>query len=76
MENQNEQRDKCLEFKKKGFILVLVKKKTDELFIKCKISKRQKNKIKEILKEEWRKVYNRHPYVSQSVKQGFNLLYT
>lgn len=76
MENQNEQQKKHLEFKQKGFILVTMRKKADKFFREGKISKKQKNEIKERIKNEWRKAYNRHPYISQSVKQGFNLLYT
>ena len=78
MENQNneELKIKHLEFKRKGLILVAIRKRTNELFSQGKISKEQKNEIKEKIKYEWRKTYNRHPYISQSIKQGFNLLYT
>jgi tRNA nucleotidyltransferase (CCA-adding enzyme) len=78
MQNQNneQQKRKHLEFKQRGFILVAIRKRADKLFSEGKINKKQKNEIKERLKEEWRKVYNRHPYISQSIKQGFNLLYT
>lgn len=77
MEGQKEEQEKKhLEFKRKGFILLAFRKKSDNLFKDGKISNRKKNKIKEKLKYEWRKAYNRHPYISQSVKQGFNLLYT
>ncbi len=64
------------EFKQKGFILVAIRKRMDKLFNEGKISKKQKKEIKEKLKNEWRKTYNRHPNISQSIKQGFNLLYT
>lgn len=76
MQNQNEQEKKHLEFKRKCCTLITIRRKADELCNQGKISKYQKNKIKEKLKYEWRKAYNRHPYISQSVKQGFNLLYT
>jgi len=64
-----------LAFKKKGFILVALRKRANRLFNEDKINNKQKNKIKEKLKNEWRKAYNRHPHISQSIKQGFNLLY-
>lgn len=78
MKNQNkkEQKRKHLEFKKKVLMLVALEDKTDELFKEGKINKKKKKEIKEIISLEWDKAYNRHPYIPDSIKQGFNLLYT
>jgi len=78
MQNQNrkEQKRKHLEFKRKVIILVTLGDKVDKLFKEGKINKKKKKEIKEKISLEWDKAYNRHPYIPQSVKQGFNLLYT
>lgn len=76
MENNEEQKRKHLEFKKKVLVLVAIEDKINKLFKEGKIKKKKKKEIKEKISLEWDKAYNRHPYISQSVKQGFNLLYT
>jgi len=76
MENQKELRDKHIEFKKKVILLVALEDKMNNLFKEGKINKKKKKEIKEKISLEWDKAYNRHPYISHSVKQGFNLLYT
>lgn len=72
MENE----EKYLAFKKKVIILVTLEDKVDKLFKEGKINKKKKKEIKEKISLEWDKAYNRHPYISHSIKQGFNLLYT
>jgi len=76
MQNQNELKRKHLEFKKKVIILVSLRKRMDKLFSEGKINKKKKKEIKEKIKYEWDKAYNKHPYIFQSIKQSFNLLYT
>jgi tRNA nucleotidyltransferase (CCA-adding enzyme) len=76
MENQNELKNKHLQFKKKVLVLVALEDKMNKLFKEGKINKKKKKEIKEMISLEWDKAYNRHPYIPQSIKQGFNLLYT
>jgi len=76
MEIQEEKQKKHLEFKRKVIILVEIEDKLNKLFKAGKISKKKKKEIKEKISLEWDKAYNRHPYIPQSVKQSFNLLYT
>jgi len=75
MENQNELKNRH-QFKKRVLVLVALEDKIKKLFKEGKINKKKKKEIKEIISLEWDKAYNRHPYIPQSVKQGFNLLYT
>ena len=76
MEIHNEQKNKHIKFKKKVIILITLGDKVDKLFSEGKINKKKKKEIKEIISLKWDAAYNKHPYVSQSIKQGFNLLYT
>ena len=71
MENE----EKHLKFKQKGLILFAIGRKTDKLFEEGKINKKNKKEIKEKISCEWDKLYNNHPNISSSIKQGFNLLY-
>lgn len=63
-------------FKKNGFLLILLRRKADKLFEEGKMSKKKNKEIKEKIKYLWHKAYNRHPNVSSLIKQGFNFLYT
>lgn len=74
IEKENEK--KHIEFKRKVIYLVILGRRVDRLFLEGKITKREKSKRKKLLSWEWDKAYNRHPNVSQSIKQGFNLLYS
>jgi len=76
MEKQNELKNKHLQFKKKVLVLIAFEDKMNKLFKEGKINKKKKKEIKEMISLEWDKAYNRHPYIPQSIKQGFNLLYT
>ncbi len=76
MENQNELKNRHPQFKKRVLVLVALEDKIKKLFKEGKINKKKKKEIKEMISLEWDKAYNRHPYIPQSVKQGFNLLYT
>lgn len=76
MEEQNEAKNKHIEFKKKVTFLVTLEDEVDRLFKERKINRKKKKEMKDLISLEWDKAYNRHPYISQSVKQGFNLLWT
>lgn len=65
-----------LSFKEKVTFLVEARKKVDRLFIEGKISEKKKKEIKKIISYEWDVAYNQRLDIPQSVKQGFNLLYT
>ena len=72
MENHNEKQERHLEFKRKCIMLVALRRKVDKAFIEGRITKKRKKEIKEKILLEWDKAYNKHPYISLSVKQGFN----
>jgi len=73
MENNLEKQH--MEFKLRGLFLVKLHDKYKKLFSEKKISRKKYREMKEWIREEWNKAYNRHPYISPSVKKGYNLLW-
>ena len=76
MNNSTENQKQHFEFKRKVIYLTILGRKADKLFLEGKINKKKKKEIKEFISWEWDKAYNKHPNIPQSIKQGFNLLYT
>jgi len=64
------------EFHKKGEALIKIRKQADQLCKEERITKKENKKIKNLLLYEWRKNWNRHPDIPDSIKQAFNLLYS